>query len=271
MNCSWRPATARTPRLSVPRKRSRRAGRTRSRATYISRARLWRRRVRRRARMQDALDGNLYQLYLELGGTGALADTGVNIKVRLKIEANPATGQLTTKFLKKTRSCRSANCEIRLNGGPRAPLDNPAACGPAVTTTRFDAVERAGDHARRVVGGRARRTRRRRRSIEVQGCADPRAVEPGVHRRHGHAAGGAVQRVHAELLPPGPRTVHQGHPGAYSAGVVGDALERPAVRGTAADAGHCPEASKIGTTRVASGAGSHPFEIEGNVYLTTGV
>ena len=30
---------------------------------------------------QDALDGNLYQLYLELGGTGALADTGINIKV----------------------------------------------------------------------------------------------------------------------------------------------------------------------------------------------
>ena len=35
-----------------------------------------------------------------------------------------------------------------------------------------------------------------------------------------------------------------------------------------ADTGHCPEASKIGTTRVASGAGSHPFEIEGTVYLT---
>src|SRR6202046_5285497 len=34
-------------------------------------------------------------------------------------------------------------------------------------------------------------------------------------------------------------------------------------------AGSCPESSKIGTTRVASGAGSHPFEIEGNVYLTT--
>jgi hypothetical protein len=34
--------------------------------------------------------------------------------------------------------------------------------------------------------------------------------------------------------------------------------------------GHCPEASKIGTTRVASGAGSHPFEIGGNVYLTKG-
>ena len=43
--------------------------------------------------------GNLYQLYLELGGEGALANTGINIKVPGYVEANPATGQLTTKFL----------------------------------------------------------------------------------------------------------------------------------------------------------------------------
>jgi hypothetical protein len=38
----------------------------------------------------------------------------------------------------------------------------------------------------------------------------------------------------------------------------------------AANAGDCPESSQIGTTRVASGAGSHPFEIEGRIYLTRG-
>ena len=31
---------------------------------------------------QDALDGNLYQLYLELGGAGELADTGVQLQGR---------------------------------------------------------------------------------------------------------------------------------------------------------------------------------------------
>lgn len=35
-----------------------------------------------------------------------------------------------------------------------------------------------------------------------------------------------------------------------------------------ANLGTCMEASKIGTTRVATGAGSHPFEIEGGIYLT---
>ena len=60
---------------------------------------------------RDALNGNLYQLYLELGGHGALANTGVNIKVHLKTEANPATGQLTT-VAEKTRSCRTANSKF---------------------------------------------------------------------------------------------------------------------------------------------------------------
>ncbi len=51
-------------------------------------------------------------------------------------------------------------------------------------------------------------------------------------------------------------------------GLLGMLSSVPLCGEPAADAGTCPEASKIGTTRVASGAGSHPFEIEGNVYLT---
>ncbi len=41
---------------------------------------------------EDAADGNLYQLYLELGGKGVLGNAGVNFKVRLKTEANPGDG-----------------------------------------------------------------------------------------------------------------------------------------------------------------------------------
>ena len=51
-------------------------------------------------------------------------------------------------------------------------------------------------------------------------------------------------------------------------GLLGMLSSVPLCGEPAADDGTCPEASKIGTTRVASGAGSHPFEIEGNVYLT---
>ena len=85
---------------------------------------------------KDALDGNLYQLYLELGGEGELADTGIEIKVAGKTDANPATGQLTTKFLENPQAPFS-ELKIHLNGGPRAPIDNPAVCGPATTTADF--------------------------------------------------------------------------------------------------------------------------------------
>ncbi len=51
-------------------------------------------------------------------------------------------------------------------------------------------------------------------------------------------------------------------------GLLGMLANVPLCEEPLADSGHCPESSKIGTTRVASGAGSHPFEIEGNVYLT---
>ncbi len=64
---------------------------------------------------QDALDGNLYQLYLELGGVGPLADTGVNLKVHLRTEANPATGQLTT-VAEDTPQLPFSKLEIHLNG-----------------------------------------------------------------------------------------------------------------------------------------------------------
>jgi hypothetical protein len=51
-------------------------------------------------------------------------------------------------------------------------------------------------------------------------------------------------------------------------GLLGMLSSVPLCEEPLADSGHCPEASKIGTTRVASGAGSHPFEIGGSVYLT---
>ena len=85
---------------------------------------------------QDAVDGNLYKLYLELGGEGELADTGVHFKVPLETEANPSTGQLTTRAL-GTPQAPFSELRIKLNGGPRAPLDNPPTCGDAYTSADF--------------------------------------------------------------------------------------------------------------------------------------
>ena len=180
---------------------------------------------------QDALDGNLYQLYLELGGTGPLADTGINIKAHGYVEANPATGQFTTKFLENPQAPFS-ELHIDLNGGPRAPLDNPAVCGAAVTTSDLTPWSAPGYARPKGSRCRARRMRRHRRSSTWKVARALPGLQPGFSAGTVTPQAGAVQRVHAELLPPGPRTVRQGYPGAYPAGAAGDALERPAVRRT---------------------------------------
>ena len=113
---------------------------------------------------QDALDGHLYQLYLELGGTGHW-QMRESTSRRTVTEANPATGQLTTKFLENPQTPFS-ELKIDLDGGPRAPVDNPAACGRRDDSGPH-AVERPGitPEGLSVPGPR---TRRRRRSSRCE-------------------------------------------------------------------------------------------------------
>ena len=223
----------------------------------------------------DALDGNLYQLYLELGGTGEFADTGIEIKVAGKTEANPATGQLTTKFLENPQAPFS-ELRVHLNGGPRAPIDNPAVCGPAVTTADFtpwSAPGRISDEGGTNNGLLVPGTPDMLSSwfFNVEGCSNPPPFSPGFTAGTVTPTAGQFSAFTMNLS----RNDREQY-------VKGIQLHiPPGLLGMLSSVPLCPEAqandptrygectsSKIGTTRVASGAGSHPFEIEGNVYLT---
>ena len=214
--------------------------------------------------------GNLYQLYLELGGDGCSSRTRVSTsRCTGDIEANPATGQLTTKFLENPQAPFS-ELKIDLNGGPRAPLDNPAVCGPAVDDGGLHAVERAGDHPGRAVDG---------------GYAGRDTV---LVLRRGRLR--AARRVCSPGFSAGTVTPQAGQFSAFTLNLSRQDREqyrRRASRSTpprvcwgCSRASRCaenPQADeralsgsrrRSGRRRVASGAGSHPFEIEGNVYLT---
>jgi hypothetical protein len=231
---------------------------------------------------QDALDGNLYKLYLELGGTGALGDAGVNIKVEGRVEANPATGQLTTVFANNPQFPFS-ELRIRLNGGQRSPLDNPVACGPAVTTSDFTPWSAPG-------------------TIKEEGGPNNGLFMPGTpdatpfsEFRVDLAGDGLATPCPALPFSPGfvagTVTPNAGKFSSFTMNLSREDREQyvkgiqlhtpPGLLAMLSSVPLCPEtqandpskygectASKIGTTRVASGAGSHPFEIEGNVYLT---
>jgi hypothetical protein len=216
----------------------------------------------------DALDGNLYQLYLELGGEGALADAGVNIKVPGFVEANPATGQLTTKFLENPQAPFS-ELKIHLNGGPRAPLDNPAACGDATTTADFTPWGAPGVTPEGLsVAGLPDATPSS--FFEVQGCASPAGLRPGFTAGTVSPQAGAFSAFTLNLSRQDREQFVKGVQVHTPPGLLGMLSSVPLCEEPLADQGHCAESAKIGTTRVASGAGSHPFEIEGGVYLTRG-
>jgi hypothetical protein len=218
---------------------------------------------------QDALDGRLYRLYLELGGEGELAQTGIHFKVALETQANPATGQLTTRAL-GTPQAPFSELRIHLNGGPRAPIDNPAACGPAVTTADFAPWSAPGITPEGLsMPGTPDATSSS--FFGVSGCQSPTPFKPGFVA--GTVTPNAGQ-FSSFMLNLSRQDREQ-----YVKGV--QVHTPPGLLAMLASVPLCPEAqandpsvygectsSKIGTTRVASGAGSHPFEIEGNVYLT---
>jgi hypothetical protein len=217
---------------------------------------------------EDALDGNLYQLYLELGGTGELADSGIEIKVAGKTEANPATGQLTTKFLENPQAPFS-ELRIHLNGGPRAPIDNPAVCGPATTTADLTPWSAPGETAQGLlVAGTPDATSSS--TFDVQGCSNPARLDPGFVAGTVTPQAGQFSAFTLNVSRQDREQYLKGIQIHTPPGLLGMLASVPLCEEPLADEGRCPEASKIGTTTVASGAGSHPFEIGGDVYLTRG-
>ncbi len=216
----------------------------------------------------DAADGNLYKLYLELGGTGALSDAGIVFKVPLETEANPATGQLTA-IAKGLVQAPYSEVKIRLNGGPRAPLDNPAVCGSAVTAGDFTPWSAPGlTPEGLLVGGTPDALSSS--FFNVEGCASPAGLTPGFSSGTVSSQAGSFSSFTMNLTRRDREQFLKGVQVHTPPGLLGMLSSVPLCGEPQADAGTCPESSKIGTTRVASGAGSHPFEIGGNVYLTTG-
>jgi hypothetical protein len=222
---------------------------------------------------RDALDGNLYKLYLELGGKGKLGRAGVNIKVPGFVEANPATGQLTTKFLENPQTPFS-KLEVDLNGGARAPLDNPASCGAALTTADFAPWSAPGITPEGLsVAGTGDATPSSSFNVDLagDGLATPC---PALPFNPGFLAGmvtpqaGQFSSFTLNLARHDREQFVKGLQIHTPPGLLAVLSSVPLCPDAQANAGTCPAASKIGTTRVASGAGSHPFEIEGTIYLT---
>jgi hypothetical protein len=215
---------------------------------------------------QDAADGKLYRLYLELGGTGELARTGIHFKVALETHADPLTGRLTT-ITTGTPQAPFSELRIRLNGGPRAPIANPGSCGIAQTLADFTPWSAQGTTpAGLAMLGTPDAMPESHFSVE--GCGAPPGLHPGFSAGTVSAQAAAFTQFTLNLSRNDREQYIRGLQVHTPPGLLGMLSSVSLCGAGEAEAGTCPEASKIGTTRVASGAGSHPFEIEGGVYLT---
>ncbi len=217
---------------------------------------------------EDARDGRLYRLYMELGGEGALANTGINIKLAGTVSADLATGQISSSFVNNPQAPFS-ELRLHLNGGPRAELANPQSCGQARTTSDFTPWSATGTFEGKLIQGTP--DANPVSFFDVTGCSATEGFAPSF------SAGTVTSE--AGIFTPFTMTLSRKDGEQDIAGIQ---VHTPAgLLGMLANVPLCPEdqandparygecdASKIGTTMVASGAGSHPFEISGDVYLT---
>jgi hypothetical protein len=204
----------------------------------------------------DAANGSLFGVYLEAEGSGVV------VKLKGSVSANPATGQLTARFLENPQLPVS-EVTVSLKGGGRAPLVNPRQCGEALMNADLtpwsspvtpDAIRSAGF------------------SVDWDGSG---GVCP-------------VTLPFAPALEAGTTNAQAGHFGAFTLtvgrgdrmqdlarlqvklpeGLLGMLAKVPLCGEPQAREGTCGEGSLVGSTSVAAGSGPQPLGVQGRVYLT---
>jgi hypothetical protein len=199
----------------------------------------------------SATDGTLYGLYLEAAGSGVI------IKLKGTVSADPATGRLTTRFDENPQFPFS-ELKLKLKGESRAPLANPQSCGEAQTTSAFTpwSAPESGPPATPVS------------SFPVTGCQSPEPFAPAFSAGTLSPAAGAFTPFTLTFSRSDGQQDLAGIVVHTPPGLLGKIAEVPRCTEPQASEGTCSQASRIGTTTVAAGAGSHPFWLSGTVYLT---
>ncbi len=207
----------------------------------------------------DALNGNLFGTYVEAAGAGSILKLAGNVSV------DPSTGQLTASFRENPELPFSA-FRLRFDGGPRATLANPQACGPDTTSASFSAWSSPTTPDSMAFAAPF--------DISWDGaggaCPATLPLTPSLIAETTNPIAGAFSPFTLTLS----RRDRQQYLSQLSVttpvGLLGMLSGVPLCGEPQAQEGTCPEASRVGTTTAAAGPGSHPLWVSGRVYLTTG-
>ena len=206
--------------------------------------------------VEDAADGDLYRAYVELDGKGPSGE-GVILKIEGRIQPNLATGQLTLKLTDNPQLPLS-ELNINLFGGPRALLANPVTCGPAITTSVLEPWS-APYTANAYLTSNYNVTGCSLRSLNPTFFAGSDAVDAGVF---GTLVTTVVRKPNEQYLS----NIQLHAPPGLSAMLS----SVPLCQESLANSGGCSEASRIGSSIIATGSGSQPLYLNGDIYLTAG-
>ncbi len=199
----------------------------------------------------DAQAGRLVRLFIEIKN----AERGIDVKLPGTVSLDPSTGQLTATF-KESPQLPFDNLEFKFKSGERAPLSTPG-CGSYTTNVDLtpwstpytpDANLSPGFNIDEGCGPQG---------FAPAFSAGPQNNQAGAYsplilsfsRKDGEQDFNALEAT----LPPGAL--------AKLAGV-------PRCGEAEANAGTCPESSKIGTVTAGAGPGADPYYVTGGVYLT---
>ncbi|MGN6255555.1 MAG: hypothetical protein ACTHO8_11340 [Solirubrobacterales bacterium] len=194
--------------------------------------------------------GSMFAAYLVAEGDGILA------KVPGRIDADGGDGQLTMR-LEDLPQLPFSDFSLRFDGGPRAPLALPAHCGTFTASARVTAYS-AGEGAEPSVLPSSFAVDR-----NCGGGFSPAFLSGATSSLAGRRAGLKLRLSRAE----GEEGISR-FSVTLPRGLVPLLGDLPRCPEPLAREGNCLPASRIGSVDVAAGAGSHPFHLQGPVFLT---
>ncbi|MFA4927711.1 MAG: hypothetical protein WC558_04290 [Patulibacter sp.] len=193
-----------------------------------------------------------YVIYVVVQGSG------VRIKLEGEIDADPKTGRLTTTF-KDSPQQPFTRFSLRFDGGDRAALASPAACGTDTTTASLTPWSGTAPVVRNVAttfGG---------------GECGERPFAPAFQAGVTNPTAGASSPFTLRIAR-ADRTQEIGAISSVSLpkGLVAEIGSVPLCPEANAAAGTCSAASQVGRVEVSAGPGAQPLGIAGRAYLTGG-
>jgi hypothetical protein len=179
---------------------------------------------------------------------------GVDVRLEGKVQANEATGQLST-IVAESPPIPFSDLIVKLENGEHTPLANPDSCGTAASSSVFAPYTQPGA---KIAGALVA-------PFTVTNCA-PFAPQQSIGESS--ASAGANTNFQFTLTRPEGQPYVSTVSATLPPGLVGKVPSVPLCEEAQAAKAECPAASSIGTASIEAGSGKTPYKLGGTIYLT---